>query len=80
MPLEWMEICNYHIFRSRWLLLSSILWLAIANAMTPVRIAELRKETVDMFYHGFDNYMDVAFPEDEVRLQRYPLRVDTDAL
>lgn len=42
-------------------------WLAVASAMTPARIAELRKETVDMFYHGFDNYMDVAFPEDEVR-------------
>jgi hypothetical protein len=45
-----------------------MIWLAIASAMTPARIAELRKETVDMFYHGFDNYMDVAFPEDEVRL------------
>lgn len=31
------------------------------------RIAELRQEAVDMFYHGFDNYMDIAFPEDEVR-------------
>ena len=38
--------------------------------MTPARIAELRKETVDMFYHGFDNYMEVAFPEDEVRPHR----------
>ncbi|KAM3067577.1 hypothetical protein ACMFMG_000108 [Clarireedia jacksonii] len=35
--------------------------------MTPARIAELRKETVDMFYHGFDNYMNIAFPEDELR-------------
>lgn len=35
--------------------------------MTPERIGELRKETVAMFYHGFDNYMKVAFPEDEVR-------------
>ena len=35
--------------------------------MTPAHIAQLRKETVEMFYHGFDNYMDVAFPEDEVR-------------
>ncbi len=34
--------------------------------MTPARVAELRKETVAMFYHGFDNYMEVAFPEDEV--------------
>ena len=39
----------------------------MANAMTPAHIAKLRKETVDMFYHGFDNYMDIAFPEDEVR-------------
>ena len=35
--------------------------------MSPTRIAELREETVGMFYHGFDNYMDIAFPEDEVR-------------
>lgn len=34
--------------------------------MTPQRIADLRKETVEMFHHGFDNYMDLAFPEDEV--------------
>lgn len=37
-------------------------------AMRPDRIAELRQQTVDMFYHGYDNYMDLAFPEDEVRL------------
>ena len=48
------------------MLLLLTLWLAIANAMTPARIAELREETVAMFYHGFDNYMDIAFPEDEV--------------
>lgn len=34
--------------------------------MRPNRITDLRHETVDMFYHGFDNYMRVAFPEDEV--------------
>lgn len=34
--------------------------------MTPARIAELRQETVSMFYHGYDNYMKIAFPEDEV--------------
>lgn len=43
-------------------------WLTLANAMTPARIAELRQETVSMFYHGFDNYMNIAFPEDEVGL------------
>lgn len=36
------------------------------DAMTPQRIGELRQETIAMFYHGFDNYMDIAFPEDEV--------------
>lgn len=35
--------------------------------MRPSRVAELRQETVAMFYHGFDNYMKIAFPEDEVR-------------
>ncbi|KXJ91324.1 putative ER glycosyl hydrolase [Microdochium bolleyi] len=35
--------------------------------MRPGRIAELRQEAVDMFYHGYDNYMSVAFPEDELR-------------
>ncbi|KUI63290.1 ER degradation-enhancing alpha-mannosidase-like protein 1 [Cytospora mali] len=42
-------------------------WLAPTEAMRPDRIAELRNETVDMFYHGFDNYMKLAFPEDELR-------------
>ena len=42
--------------------------LAAVNAMSPARVAELRHETVAMFYHGFDNYMNVAFPEDEVGL------------
>ncbi|KAI9735745.1 MAG: alpha mannosidase-like protein [Claussenomyces sp. TS43310] len=35
--------------------------------MSPGRIAELRVETQKMFYHGFSNYMNVAFPEDELR-------------
>jgi hypothetical protein len=29
-------------------------------------MAKLRLETVDMFYHGYSNYMQHAFPEDEV--------------
>lgn len=53
------------------LLLAVILlpWLGVGgsvDAMSPSRIAELRRDTVDMFYHGFDNYMKIAFPEDEV--------------
>jgi hypothetical protein len=47
-----------------------MIWLATTNAMTQVRIAELRQETVAMFYHGFDNYMRVAFPEDEASRRR----------
>jgi len=40
-------------------------WFGVA-AMRHGRLADLRSETVDLFYHGFDNYMRVAFPEDEV--------------
>lgn len=35
--------------------------------MTDEAIAALRQETIDIFYHGFDNYMNLAFPEDELR-------------
>lgn len=34
--------------------------------MSPAGVLEMRQEAVNMFYHGFDNYMNVAFPEDEV--------------
>lgn len=44
-----------------------ILWPPTAWGMRQDRIAQLRQETVEMFYHGYDNYMDIAFPEDEVR-------------
>ena len=30
-------------------------------------IEALRLETEDLFFHGYDNYMKHAFPEDEVR-------------
>jgi hypothetical protein len=35
--------------------------------MTDEAISSLRQETRDIFYHGFDNYMQHAFPEDELR-------------
>ncbi|KAH8899249.1 glycoside hydrolase family 47 protein [Thozetella sp. PMI_491] len=35
--------------------------------MSSDRIAILRQQTIDMFYHGFDNYMAISFPEDELR-------------
>ncbi|CAK7215778.1 hypothetical protein SBRCBS47491_002599 [Sporothrix bragantina] len=43
-------------------------WLPSAQAMMRSdRVTELRRGTTRMFYHGFDNYMRVAFPEDELR-------------
>ncbi|KAK3354680.1 glycosyl hydrolase family 47-domain-containing protein [Neurospora tetraspora] len=56
---------------SPWLLalalLAFVALLPSAGAMRPSRVADLRREVVDMFYHGFDNYMRIAFPEDELR-------------
>lgn len=37
------------------------------HAMRQDRLQRLRQETVDMFYHGYSNYMKHAFPDDEVR-------------
>lgn len=45
-------------------LCASLPWLTVA--MRADRLRQLRQETVDMFYHGFSNYMKHAFPEDEV--------------
>ncbi|KAK1910413.1 hypothetical protein P3342_006690 [Pyrenophora teres f. teres] len=42
-------------------------WATFARAMTDEAISELRQETRDMFYHGYDNYIEHAFPEDELR-------------
>jgi hypothetical protein len=57
----------------QWLLLFTFTLGPCAWAMRPGRIAQLRRETVDMFYHGYDNYMNHAFPEDEVsaRMDEY---------
>lgn len=55
------------------LLITALLLVLLASwpgetlAMRPDGVARLRQETVDMFYHGYDNYMKSAFPEDEVR-------------
>ncbi|GIJ91615.1 alpha mannosidase-like protein [Aspergillus pseudoviridinutans] len=55
------------------------LWLAMAQGMRTSQINELRKETEHMFYHGFENYMKYAFPEDELRpLSCRPLVRDRD--
>ncbi|KAH7196697.1 glycosyl hydrolase family 47-domain-containing protein [Fusarium flagelliforme] len=50
-----------------------------AQAMRQDHLGRLRRETVDMFYHGFDNYMEHAFPEDELRpLTCQPLTRDRE--
>lgn len=48
-----------------------VLWLLLVTpwasmAMRDDYLRQLRRDTVDMFYHGFNNYMQYAFPEDEV--------------
>ncbi|KAF2124360.1 glycoside hydrolase family 47 protein [Dothidotthia symphoricarpi CBS 119687] len=42
-------------------------WATLGHGMTDEAISNLRQETRDIFYHGFDNYMEHAFPEDELR-------------
>lgn len=46
-----------------------------AAAMRADRLAQLRQDTVDMFYHGYSNYMRHAFPEDEASATPPPLPV-----
>jgi hypothetical protein len=43
--------------------------LFFPSTLMAVRLIDLspRRETEDMFYHGFENYMVHAFPEDELR-------------
>ncbi|KIW01779.1 uncharacterized protein PV09_06951 [Verruconis gallopava] len=48
--------------------LCALLFLAArVQCMTSEVRDSLRQETRDLFYHGFDNYMKHAFPEDELR-------------
>jgi len=55
-------------FQLIWLfLLWTCCWATLAHGMTDEAIAELRQETREIFYHGYDNYMKHAFPEDELR-------------
>jgi hypothetical protein len=55
-------------FQLTWLfLLWTCCWATLGHGMTDEAIAELRQETRDVFYHGYDNYMKHAFPEDELR-------------
>ncbi|KAF2263034.1 hypothetical protein CC78DRAFT_569308 [Lojkania enalia] len=42
-------------------------WAILGHCMTDETISHLCQETRDIFYHGYDNYMKHAFPEDELR-------------
>lgn len=44
-----------------------LLWPTVVFALSHAHLAELRNATTQVFHHGWDNYMRVAFPEDEVR-------------
>ncbi|TID27632.1 glycoside hydrolase family 47 protein [Venturia nashicola] len=51
-----------------WLVILAAVYLAtFAVCMTDDQLRSLRQETRDIFYHGFENYMRYAFPEDELK-------------
>lgn len=62
------------------LVLLGIVWIAsllpscVVQAMRADHLGKLRQDTVDMFYHGYDNYMQHAFPEDEVDTHSFHAR------
>ncbi|KAH0530408.1 hypothetical protein TsFJ059_005028 [Trichoderma semiorbis] len=62
----------------------ALLWLGCSllwpvGAMRSDYLAQLRQDTVDMFYHGYSSYMEHAFPEDELRpISCEPLTRDRD--
>lgn len=50
-----------------WAILLPLWFSTLAQGMRDYQVKELRQETEHMFYHGFENYLDHAFPEDELR-------------
>jgi hypothetical protein len=49
-------------------LVTALILLAYTvESMDQATIKTLRQETVELFYHGYDNYLRHAFPEDELR-------------
>ena len=56
--------------KSSWLCWTTLLLCLLGQvtvAFRPSQLASWRKETEDLFYHGYENYMKHAFPEDELR-------------
>ncbi len=50
-----------------WTTLLLCLFGQVSIAFRPSQLASWRKETEELFYHGYENYMKHAFPEDELR-------------
>lgn len=53
----------------RWLskVLIISVWISAVPAMPQSQLLNLRERVGNLFYHGFDNYMEHAFPEDELQ-------------
>eukprot|EP00246_Nothoceros_aenigmaticus_P018090 TRINITY_DN9347_c0_g2_i1.p1 TRINITY_DN9347_c0_g2~~TRINITY_DN9347_c0_g2_i1.p1 ORF type:complete len:177 (+),score=24.56 TRINITY_DN9347_c0_g2_i1:223-753(+) len=58
LPAFWLGICLCTLTSSR---------IVTAASVTREEAAELRDEVRSMFYHAFDNYMEKAYPLDELR-------------
>ncbi|KAL8885601.1 MAG: hypothetical protein Q9215_006562 [Flavoplaca cf. flavocitrina] len=61
-------LCSARHWLITWLCLFVLpIWIVSVQAMTDGQIKDLRQEAEHLFYHGYDNYMKYAFPEDELR-------------
>lgn len=45
----------------------TLLLAYLVSCMTDDQISTLRKDTRDLFFHGYSNYLEHAFPEDELK-------------
>jgi len=65
--MNWHDALSLHLF---WLILCSYFSTIFAGrhgVPGAPHVAALKQETEELFYHGFENYMKHAFPEDELR-------------
>src|ERR1700761_5367489 len=68
--ISWLGLGGWGLGVGLRLLLAVVLmlaWTSPSLAMDQVTRESLRDQTVELFYHGYDNYMKHAFPEDELR-------------
>src|ERR1700761_241552 len=68
--ISWLGLGGWGLGVGLRLLLAVVLmlaWTSPSLAMDQVTRESLRDQTVELFYHGYDNYLRYAFPEDELR-------------